>query len=71
MASTEAAGRVRVTTTRYVFSHGREPRGDGWWWFEVSDGEPAFSFRGGYGAARRAAREWAAERGATEVWVSP
>jgi acetylornithine deacetylase/succinyl-diaminopimelate desuccinylase-like protein len=60
---------VMVMTTRYVWSHGAPPRGDGAWAFNV-DGE-TFWTEGMYSACRREAQRYAAKRGVSWIEVMP
>lgn len=63
---------VYVETNSYVAAHGKNPRGFGGWWFELSGGGfdlGQFNFTGLYGEAKRAAKVRAKEVGATTVRV--
>lgn len=60
-----------VSKDRYVRSHGREPRGDGYWIFEDRDGYLVWAGTGLYSAAARAAAAEARDRGISSVWVAP
>jgi hypothetical protein len=61
---------MRVNTDRYLFSHGKNPRGTGAWLFEV--GDQAFPARGTYSKAKQEAIKFARTRkGVTEIIVLP
>lgn len=60
---------VTVSTRQYVASHLRQPRGTGYWWFEVA-GE-RISFFGTYAAAKKRAIQHAKAVGAEVVFVLP
>jgi hypothetical protein len=60
---------VRVNTAKYEFSHGRKPRGHGWWWFRIGKREEAFT--GKYGEVIKTAKAVARALGETEVVVLP
>lgn len=65
--------RVEVSTTSYVFAHGKEPRGQGGWaFFGVRNGqrveEPVF-FDGTFTEARKQAIEWARANDYTRIAV--
>jgi hypothetical protein len=64
----------------YALEHGHRPRGRGGWLFSpenpytrnsryLEDLSPMFS--GTFTEASQAARAWAAERGASVIWVAP
>ena len=58
---------VIVSTSAFEFAHGRAPRGEGRWAFELA-GEVLF-FEGTFTAARRAATSEAARRGLRQISV--
>jgi hypothetical protein len=72
-----AARAVRVSTARYVYSHGRAPRGEGYWIFEGQSsphgaaGYVVWEQNGLYSVARRAAEAEARARGVRYLWVAP
>jgi hypothetical protein len=50
---------MRIDTENYEASHGRKPRGDGYWFFFIKgrDGEAIpYMFTGGYGNACKAVK---------------
>ena len=52
--------RVEFSTREYEFSHGRRPRGYGYWAFEIKEGgEEIKWFQGYLPAARKLAKAWA------------
>jgi len=59
----------KVSTTEYRFSHGKEPRGSGLWWFEI-DGE-SVSYTGSYAVAKDSAIRYARTKSASVVKVLP
>lgn len=65
--------KIRVNTTEYIFSHGRKPRGYGYWAFQVGEIFPDAMvwFRGTYSEALKAAMKLAKERKVYEVKVMP
>lgn len=62
---------VVFSDSRFVRSHGRPPRGDGYWIFEDHKGGVVWEQSALYSVARRAAIAEAAARGVRAVWVSP
>ena len=68
-----------IHTTRYVFSHGKSPRGRGGWIFSTldcdnfQDPSQAFMAQGfcTFAAACAQAREWAKMAGHEEIEVLP
>lgn len=62
-----------VSTSRYEFSHGRSPRGQGSWGFFLGSSslEDLFWANGTYSEARRAAVAEANRRGVSSVEVAP
>jgi hypothetical protein len=56
---------------RYVRSHGRAPRGEGYWIFEDAAGYLVWAQSGLYSVARRAAEAEARARGVRYLWVAP
>jgi hypothetical protein len=56
---------------RYVRSHGRAPRGEGYWIFEDAAGYFVWAQNGLYSVARRAAEAEARARGVRCLWVAP
>ena len=63
------ANRVSVETTEYRFSHGKEPRGYGFWWFEI--GGEQVSYTGKYAVAKDSAIRYALTKNASVVKVLP
>ena len=63
------ANRVGISTTEFRFSHGKEPRGYGLWWFEI-DGE-SVSYTGKYAVAKDSAVRYAVTKNASVVKVLP
>lgn len=72
--------RIEVSTTAFQFAHGREPRGRGWWVFEMTGpagraatfnatAEAGTGRAPTFAAARRQAQEFAAANGMTRVSV--
>jgi hypothetical protein len=62
---------VVVSTTHYVFAHGREPRGRGAWAFTFDyHRDELFWHRGTYTEAKRAAVAEARRRNASRVEVA-
>jgi hypothetical protein len=63
---------VEVNTTEYEFSHGKKPRGYGYWAFQVGrNPEPFFAKGGTYSEAVREAKQHAASVRAAVVKVLP
>lgn len=62
---------ARVDTIRFEASHGRTPKGSGWWMFETQDRRVVTEVRGTYTEAKRAALRYAAERGIAVLYVCP
>lgn len=61
---------VRVDTTAYRFSHGKEPRGySGMWMFTINDKD--YSFSGNYSDAKKQAIKKAKELGAYSIKTLP
>jgi len=60
---------MRTDTTKYIWAHGRAPRGKGFWWFAV--GNQAVQHVGSYADAKRAAVRRARQIGASHVEVLP
>ncbi len=62
-----------MSADRYEFTHGRRPRGEGCWAFELSDGSRACQIfiNARYAEAKRQALATAAEQGYTTVSVLP
>ncbi len=60
---------VTFTPNEYIFSHGKAPRGEGLWMFDL-DGE-VFEFFGMFSKARAGAITEARRRGAYLVKVLP
>ena len=61
---------VEFSTTQYVFTHGREPRGRGGWAFRPWGGRDEWQFfHGTYTEAKRQAAAWARERGVGRMEV--
>jgi hypothetical protein len=62
-----------VSTTAYQFSHGKQPRGRGYWAFEFPGTTEAWFAPGEqtYGAAKQAAVEEARRRGVSSFRVAP
>jgi hypothetical protein len=60
-----------VSKDRYVRSHGRAPRGEGYWIFEDRDGYLVWAGTALYSDAARAASAEARDRGISSVWVAP
>jgi hypothetical protein len=58
---------VTVNTTKFQFSHGKSPRGTGFWFFEASN--QTFSFFGSFAEAKKEAVKWAKENGFNQVEV--
>jgi hypothetical protein len=55
-----AAMKVDFDTRQFEWSHGRNPRGYGYWAFELREGDEGIKwFKGIYADARRQARAWA------------
>lgn len=64
------SSRVTVDTGRFEASHGRKPRGNGWWAFEVAGREFWADF-GSFTQARRQAQSEARRRETGVVVVLP
>lgn len=63
---------VEVDTLRYAISHGKAPRGFGGWMFETARGAILWSGPAStYAAARKAAKQRAAEVGQHVIYVCP
>jgi hypothetical protein len=62
---------VRVNAERFERSHGKAPRGDGYWIFEDRAGHQFWEQSALYSVARRAAVAEAASRGIWTVYVCP
>ena len=63
---------VRVDTNRYYVSHLKQPRGGGWWMFQIGKGGEEKSFgTHSYGVAKQKAINYAAEKGISHVIVLP
>lgn len=60
---------VRVDTSQYRFSHGREPRGYGLWLFAIGDEQRAYTAT--YGKAKAFAIRYAKSIVAYSVTVLP
>lgn len=58
---------IRVNTSQYEFSHGKQPRGYGHWAFEI--GAETLFFSGNYGDAKRQAVQAAKDRNVADVRV--
>lgn len=58
-----------IDTRRFMFSHGRMPRGQGTWLFELHTGQLACQFNGTYGAAAAYARKYGREHGHSVLFV--
>ena len=61
--------KVRVNTDTYKFSHGKDPKGYGCWWFQVGPHEVTFA--GTYTEAKQQAVRFAEENEHWEVDVKP
>lgn len=66
-----ASQHVEVSTARFEFSHGKLPRGFGYWAFFIGDDPEPFFATGLYSVCRDDARRLAVARGATRVEVGP
>lgn len=63
--------RVQVSTSEYQFSHGKQPRGSGYWaFFFDNEPEPMF-YAGTYAVAKRTAVAYAVTKGFSTVKVGP
>jgi hypothetical protein len=60
---------VRVTTTKFTWSHGRQPRGRGLWAFAIG-GQTRF-ISGTYREAKKQALAEARTKGVQEIFVLP
>ena len=65
--------KIRVSTTEYIWSHGRKPRGWGNWAFQIGAifADSMVFFRGTYNEALKAAMKLAKERKVDVVKVLP
>ena len=61
--------RVRVERSRYLFAHGKAPRGFGLWWFLV--GGQHFRKSGSFSEVLREAKALASRTGQKSVEVLP
>jgi hypothetical protein len=62
---------VVVSAARFERSHGRPPRGDGYWIFEDAAGRQFWEQSALYSVARRSAVAEARTRGIRTVYVCP
>ena len=63
---------IRVETTKFQFSHRRQPKGFGSWAFQIGKNpEPYFVRSSSYSDARKAAQQEAAKQGASCITVLP
>lgn len=62
---------VQISTTKYEFSHGRQPRGCGDWAFSIDGEGPVWVVGVPYTEAKAEAVRRAREAGATLVEVLP
>lgn len=64
---------VTVSTTEFEFTHGRKPRGTGFWFFftnaRLGLGAAHFSGSGSFADVKSRAQVWAAGRGFTRLSV--
>jgi hypothetical protein len=62
-----------VSTTAYQFSHGKQPRGRGYWAFEFPGSNEPWFVPGeqAYSDAKRAAQAEATRRGVSRASVAP
>lgn len=60
---------IECRTTRYKFSHGKAPRGIGYWAFEIAN--ETHLFQGSYGQAKKLALAEAKAKGVTIIAVLP
>ncbi len=63
-----SAGRVSISTAMFEWTHGRKPRGRGYWCFETLDGRQ-FWFNGLFSEAKSRARKAFADMGIDRVSV--
>lgn len=67
--------RVEFRTEQFQFSHGKKPRGEGYWAFGFSRSAELddlfFSPFLTFAEAKKLAAEEARRRGVSEVWVQP
>jgi hypothetical protein len=61
---------MEVNTREFEFSHGKKPRGSGFWIF-FFDNARTFTFAGKYGDAVRAAKIEARQQEVYEIKVGP
>ena len=61
---------VTVSTRRFEFAHGRQPRGRGLWGFELEGVEELMFVTGSFSDAKKAAVEAAAKMGVRRVSVA-
>ena len=64
---------IKTDTSKFEFSHGRKPKGFGYWafWIESSMGSTPWSFRGLYSEACKSAKRTAQKFNATQITVLP
>ena len=62
-------GRIEVNTNQYQFSHGKLPKGFGFWAFEIA-GETRL-FQGSYAGVKKQAVAEAKAKGASRIAVLP
>jgi hypothetical protein len=63
--------KINVYTHKFKFSHGKEPRGRGWWAFDIA-GETVYTKRSmTYADAKKMAIGIAKEKGKTSIYVLP
>jgi len=62
---------VEVSTSKFEFSHGKKPKGDGGWIFKIGSEEWAAPGRLPYGKAVAAAKAYAKKKGAYSIEVMP
>jgi hypothetical protein len=60
---------IRVEKNKYLYTHGKQPRGTGQWVFKIKGVE--YWFKGSYSVAKVKALKKAKELGAFEVIVMP
>ncbi len=60
---------IRVNTERFFWAHGKQPKGNGNWFFSIGNNETEFWFHGTYGNAKAAAKKEAIEKGETFITV--
>jgi hypothetical protein len=63
--------RIEFSTTQYQFSHGKQPRGYGYWgFFFDGESEPQF-YTGKFSDAKKTARAYAVTKGHVKIEVAP